>query len=145
MNAYRALKERQQKEVNNFPMVFAFTNESFYQKIKELWNIEPEEAKEKIISIGAGGFILKEDRKKFTDLIKKLQKELEEAIKADTTGNGFIYDMFNYELANHEFTYTRDITDALEALNLSNEDIEKNPALKAGLEKAINRHISIEV
>lgn len=145
MNAYRALKERQQKEVNNFPMVFAFTNESFYKRIKERWNIEPEEAKEKIISIGAGGFILKEDRKKFTDLMQKLQNELEEAIKADATGNGFILDMFNYELANHEFTYTRDITDALEALNLSNEDIEKNPALKAGLEKAINRHISIEV
>lgn len=144
MNAYRALKERQQKEVNNFPMVFAFTNESFYQRIKELWNIEPEEAKEKIISIGAGGFILKEDRKKITDLIKKLQKELEEAIKADTTGNGFIYDMFNYELANHEYLYTRDINDALEALNLSYKDIEKNAALKTGLEKAINHQIKVE-
>ena len=49
---------------------------------------------------------------------------------------GFIYDMFLYELRNHEYQLTEDEGDALDALGLTWDDINTNPALKSGLEKA---------
>ena len=52
--------------------------------------------------------------------------------------------MFNYELANHEYCITWDITDTLESLGLTREDIENNKNLKNGLEKAIKRFKKID-
>jgi hypothetical protein len=45
--------------------------------------------------------------------------------------------MFRDELINHEFTYTGDLTDTLDALCITVEEINNNPCLKNGLEKAI--------
>jgi len=45
-------------------------------------------------------------------------------------------DMFRYELANHEYDYTGDIDDTLDALCLTQQDIDQNPALQHGLQKA---------
>jgi hypothetical protein len=53
------------------------------------------------------------------------------------TGEGFILEMFDYELSNHEFTYTGDTEDTIDALGLSQGDFDNNPALKAGLRLAI--------
>ena len=59
-----------------------------------------------------------------------------EAINADRTGNGFIFDMFNYELANHEYCITLDLTDALLSLGLTDAEIVKSKPLQTGLKKA---------
>ena len=42
----------------------------------------------------------------------------------------FAYDALFYEMNNHEYYYTYDITDTLQSLGLSFEDIEKNAYLK---------------
>ena len=62
---------------------------------------------------------------------------MEDAIKGDKTGHEFIYDMFNYELGNHEYCYTGSTEQTLEALGLPLEEVKKNPALLAGLKKGI--------
>jgi hypothetical protein len=64
------------------------------------------------------------------------EKEMADAIAADKTGEGFIFEMFDYELGNHEYVYTCDISDTLDALGLTIEDLAKNPALRAGLKAA---------
>lgn len=64
------------------------------------------------------------------------RKEFEDAVAADKTGDGFIYDMFDYELANHEYGYTRNPSDALAALGVSRKAIEKDPQLARGFKKA---------
>ena len=46
-------------------------------------------------------------------------KELQAAIDADPTGEGFIKDMFLYELENHEYSYTGTAEDALDSLGLT--------------------------
>ena len=66
----------------------------------------------------------------FTEEQKKL-------IEEDTTGDGFIYSMFKYELANHEYGYTYDLEDTLRALGLTYEEVQEKPNLKKGLERAL--------
>ncbi len=66
----------------------------------------------------------------------KHQKEIEEAIEADVDGTGFVYEMFLYEMDNHEYGYTGDLEDTLEALGMTIEEIDGSEKLKAGLEKA---------
>ena len=63
---------------------------------------------------------------------------MKEAIASDPTGEGFIKDMFLYELANHEYCITYELDDTLYALDLTLEEIEKDPRLKLGLQLAKN-------
>ena len=57
MNSYVEMKERHQKEVNEFPMKFAFSDEQFKKAMEELGLTEKDV--DKVIGIGAGGFIKK--------------------------------------------------------------------------------------
>ena len=61
------------------------------------------------------------------------------AIAEDQTGEGFIYEMFLCELDNHEYNYTRDTGDTLDALGYTAKEVIDNPRLKRGLEKAITK------
>lgn len=134
-NSYRELKERQQQEVNSFPMMFAFSNKQFDEGMEKL-GLKPTDT-DKIYKLGStGGYYKKSDSKALHEMFARHEKERQEAIKNDITGEGYIYDMFNYELANHEYGYTMDITDTIDALDLTVEDINSNQALLNGLNKA---------
>lgn len=135
MNKYEELKAKQQKRVDSFPMKFAFSDEQFNKAMNEL-GLSPEDT-DKVISIGGGGFIRKSDLKAFEELFDTIDKEMKEEIAKDKTGEHFIKDMFFYELQNHEFGYTKELDDTLEALDLKKEDILKNEKLKKGLLLAI--------
>ena len=136
MNQYRALKEKHEKEFNEFPMFFAFNQKQFDEGMQTL-GLNPEET-DKIYKLGnTGGFYRKSDSAKLRDLFERQRKEEEDAIAADTTGEGFIYQMFHYELANHEYGYTGDPESTLDALNITLEEIYNNPALLNGWKKAI--------
>ena len=135
MNAYRKLKDKHQEEINNFPMFFAFSNKQFEEGMKTL-GLEPNET-DKIYKLGGtGGFYRKSDSKTLHDMFDRHEKEMAAAIAADETGDGFIYDMFNYELANHEYGYTRDCGPAFDALGLTVEQIRSDKRMIHGLNKA---------
>ena len=138
MNKYAELKNNLQKEFDAFPFGFAFSNEQF-EKMKE--ELEVKENSE-LISIGAGGFIRKTDEKALDELINGKEKRMKEAIASDPTGEGFIKDMFLYELANHEYCITYDLRDTLEALDLTINEIMEDPRLKLGLELAKNEYLA---
>ena len=70
------------------------------------------------------------------EIIEKNHSEMQEAIQADETGEGFIYEMFVSELFNHEYGYTEDITETLDALGLDLAEVDSSPALSHGLAKA---------
>lgn len=133
-NMYRELKNKHQDEVNSFPMVFAFSNQQFEESMDKL-GLDPTETN-KVCSIGAGGFILKTDKEAFRKMFERHERERKEAIEADKTGEGYIYDMFDYELGNHEYCITYDIEDALNALGLTVEEVENNPLFTKALNKA---------
>ena len=135
MNAYAEMKKKHQQEVNDFPMFFAFSDKQFAEGMKSL-GLEPEDT-DKIYSLrGTGGFYRKSDSQKLHDMFARHEQERKDAIAADQTGEGFIYEMFDYELANHEYGYTRDISDAIRALGLSVDEINSNPKMLHGLKKA---------
>ena len=138
MNKYAELKNNLQKEFDAFPFGFAFSNEQFEKMKEELGVKENSE----LISIGAGGFIRKTDEKALDELISGKEKRMKEAIASDPTGEGFIKDMFLYELANHEYCITYDLDDTLYALDLTLEEIEKDPRLQLGLQLAKNEYLA---
>lgn len=127
MNAYAQLKEAKRKEFNAFPMAFAFSEEQMKEGLEKL-SITKDEA----VGIGAGGFIRKADVEAFKALLKKWQDAEAEAIASDKTGEGFIKDMFAYELRNCEYAYTGDATDAVDLLGLTYAEIKSNEALNRG-------------
>lgn len=138
-NAYEILKNKQQKEFNEFPIGFAFSNEQFKEQMEKLGLTEKDT--DKVVSIGSGGFIRKSDVKSFNELVTRLSKEKEAAIAADKDGTGFIKDMFLYELGNHEYIITYDLTDTLESLDLTMEKVKKDPRLVKGLKMAKKEYL----
>ena len=138
-NQYQILKDRQQKEFNAFPMGAAFSQKQFEEMMAK-WGLFPTDT-DKILHIGSGCYIRKTDREAFHELVDRLDREKQEAIAADTTGDGIIKDMFLYELANHEYCITYDLDDTLDALGLTVDEINADPRLLRGLEKALTQYL----
>ena len=132
---YRELKERQQQEVNDFPFIWAFNEKQLAEGMQRL-GLDPATDKDQLQSIGAGGIIRKTDAEAMREMFDRHRRELLEQIAADTTGEGFIKDMFSTELANHEYSYTMDLGEGIAACGLTVEQINADPALIHGLKKA---------
>lgn len=127
---YSELKNRFTKEVNAFPMRFAFDDKQFKKGLEDLGITEQD-----AVSVGAGGFIRKKDKDALSTMFNGHNAQIREALKND----GFMIDAIKYELANHEFIITYDPYDALSVLDLSldNERVKRcfNEAKKQYLEE----------
>ena len=135
-NKYRELKAQQQKEVNEFPFFFAFNDEQFIRGM-ETFGLTEEDTDKIYKFVNTGGYYLRADVERLREMFDRHEQERNDAVAADKKGTGYIYQMFLDELANHEFAYTDDIGDTLDALCITVEEINKNPNLRRGLEKAI--------
>ncbi|MCE5331099.1 MAG: hypothetical protein LLF95_03045 [Bacteroidales bacterium] len=132
METYLQMKARHQKEVEAFPMAFAFNNEQFADGMKKL-NIEVTDTKN-ILSIGGGGFIRRTDADNLSAMFDRIHAEEAEARKNDD----YLFQMFAYELANHEYNYTWDLTDTLQSLGLTFAEVKANQQLHDALVKAVD-------
>lgn len=137
MNQYLEMKKRQQEEINQLPLGFAFSNKQF-EEMMQNWGLSPTDT-DKICSIGAGGYIQKKDLMLLSRTLERHSNERDAAIAADKTGDGFIYEMFLTELADQEFGYTGDAESTLFALGYEWKQIEDDARLRHGLEKAEKR------
>ncbi len=132
MNKYKMFTDRVQEEVNALPLKFAFSNKQFEEMMNE-WGLTTEDT-DKIYKLGiSGGFYLKTDSDLIKNTLTRHEQEFQDEIAADPDGTNFIYDMFVYELRNHEYDYTGDIDDTLEALGFTIEDIKNDKRLEKGL------------
>jgi hypothetical protein len=141
MNPYLELKEKHQKEVDVFPLGFAFS-ESQFNEMMAKWNLTPEDT-DKIYSIGGGGYVRTCDADAMHEMFERHAKEREEAIRKNK--DDYLYHMFNYELGNHEYTYTYDLTDTLDALGLTMEDINADARMVDALNRAIKYQESLDL
>jgi len=139
MDIYRELRDKHQREVNDFPIAFAFSKEQFEKGMRS-FGLDPSETDKIYIFGDTGGFYRRADAPQLHEMFDRHEKERQEAIDTDLTGNGYIFYMFRYELANHEYNYTGELTETLEALDLTLKDIEKSEPLKNGLTKALARY-----
>ena len=135
MNPYLKLKQKHQREINAFPLGFAFNQEQF-DKMMAKWNLTSEDT-DKIYSIGGGGYVRKCDSDALSELLDKHAREVTAARMENK--DDYLYHMFNYELANHEYSYTGDLTDTLDALDLTLEDVIADPRMDEALKRA-SRH-----
>ena len=136
MNEYTTLKERHRQEVADFPMFFAFSNKQFEEGMAE-FGLSPDDT-EKIYRLpGTGGFYLRTDSARLVTLFDRHDQERQAAIDDDSTGDGYVYQMFLYELRDHEYGYTGSLTDTLDALDLTMEEIRNSKKLTSGLNNAI--------
>lgn len=139
MNRYNELKNRQEKEMTAFPLGACFDKQQFEEMMKK-WGLITADT-DKIYSIGGGCYIRKSDHRALHEMINRFEKERSEAIAADKTGDGFIYDMFLSELANHEYCITYDLEETLDALGLTIEQINADKRLLHGLQKARKKYL----
>lgn len=142
MNQYQELKQKHFEELNNFPFLVAFDSIGLGFGLKKL-GLKPTDT-DKITLVNKSVFVKNEDVQAWKEMIARHKKEMREAIKNDKTGTGFIYDMFFYELNNHEYGYTFDDKDTIEILGYSRKDIENNPSLKNGLQLAKDKIRQLE-
>lgn len=139
MNTYQELKDRHQKEMDAFPLGSAFSNSQF-EEMMQKWSLTVKDT-DKICSIGGGCFIRKSDKEAFFNMLKRFKNETDAAIAADETGDGFIYDMFYYELANHEYCITYEYDETFDALGLTEEQVAADKRLLHGLKKAEKNYL----
>lgn len=120
---YIDLKNKHSKNFNAFKYIFfAFSDDQFNEGMKKL-NLNAETDLNKIVPLKNGGYVLKEHLAEFKKMFLDADNELETFLKDDKN----LKDALIYELANHEYCYTYDYSDALDALGLSIDDI--NPII----------------
>ena len=135
-NIYKEFKERQQKETNNLPIYFAFGNAQLQERADELGFDSIDDMLSNVVGIGAGGFCKKEDYQNIINTFKKHDEELKENLKNDE----FLKSAFEYELANHEYIITYDISDALRPLGIKYDEYLKNERYQNIMKKAIENY-----
>lgn len=131
MSKYTELKSKHQKEVDAFPFGFAF-NQKQFNEMMEKWGLTPDDT-DKIYKLGGGGYVRKTDSDAMHEMFERHAAEHEAAMQDDE----YLYQMFYYELANHEYSYTGDLDETLEALGLTMEEINADPRMERALNKAI--------
>ena len=135
METYKEMKDRHQAEVNALPLAFAFSRDRFREKLAE-WGITEKEAEAgAVVGIGGGGFIRSSDRDYVISTFERIADEKAAAIAADQDGTGYIFQGLKYELINHEYSYTGDAAEAVEAVGLTEEDLKRAP-VQAALKRA---------
>ena len=133
---YEEFKERQQKEIDDLPIYFAFGDRQLQEKSEELGFKNIDDMLNNVVGIGAGGFCKKEDYQNIINTFKKHDEELKENLKNDE----FLKSAFEYELANHEYIITYDISDALRPLGIKYDEYLKNERYQNIMKKAIENY-----
>lgn len=124
---YQELKAKHSKQITDFQgLFFAFSESQLNEGLLKIG------AKiEEICSIGAGGYILKSKRKDFDDMFKSFEAEIKEFRKSEKN----LVNAIIYELGNHEYSYTRDVQDTIEAMGLDVNDTFTANCLKKACKK----------
>lgn len=131
-NLYLELKNRRLSRLNALPIKFAFNARQF-REMMQSWGLTEDDTDQIYSLPSTGGYYLRKDAETIRNTFAEVDTELESAIRADKDGTGFIKDMFEYELGNHEYCITYDLSPTLCALGLTVEEVNASPALLNGL------------
>lgn len=125
MEKYIEMSNRHNKEVNALPLFAAFSEKQFEEN-----GVPADEA----VYIGGGVYCRKQDAKfVFAEFARMGREEEEAREKAD---EGWWYEAFRYELANHEYCITHEWEETLHALLLTEKDMEENEMLMRAFKRA---------
>lgn len=125
LHEIRDERDNELKQINKKLGVFyAFSDAQFKKGMQTLKDNEVLKEGEKVVRLKYGGFVAHKNIDAYLDLMPKLHEYFRKK-EIDKVGAEAI---IKYELGNHEYGYTYDLTDTIEALKLyefSNEIISK--------------------
>ena len=131
---YLDLKDRHQKEVNDFPIAYAFNDEQLKEALVKLG---AESVKECVTVFGHGDIVKKENAKPFIEMLKRHTEEVKQKIKEDPD---FAQAAFLYEMDNHEYAINWDgDDDVLACFGIDFNDI-REWGLQLAWESARRKH-----
>lgn len=133
METYRQMQERHQKEMNSFPIAFAYSDQQFNDGMRRL-GLDPSET-DKVVSVFYGAFIRREDHDALMEMFERHFKEERDAFIKNE--DDWAYHAFRYELANHEYSYTGDYEPALEACGFTLDELKQYPDLVVSFRRAM--------
>ena len=133
METYRQMQERHQKEMNSFPIAFAYSDQQFDDGMRKL-GLDPSET-DKVVSVSYGAFIRREDHDALMEMFERHSKEERDAFIKNE--DDWAYHAFRYELANHEYSYTGDYEPALEACGFTLDELKQYPDLVVTFRRAM--------
>lgn len=133
---YDEMRAKHQERVNSLPMYFAFGDAQFKELMQKLGYQEEENFLNDIFTIGAGSIVLKKDRDLVLNTFLENDKEMLQAFENDD----FLLSAFEFELSNHEYIITYDISDTLRALGISWEEYQKDERMKTIMKKAVENY-----
>lgn len=124
---YLDLQKRQQQELTDFPIAYAFDEKQLQEALKKLGA----EKSECVTVFGHGDIVKKTDAPKLLAMLKRHTKELQEALKDEE----FAEAAFLYEMDNHEYAINWDgDADVLACFSL-----DEKMLLEMGLDGAYRR------
>ena len=133
MESYRQMQKRHQKEMNSFPIAFAYSDQQFDDGMRML-GLDPSET-DKVCTPFHAAFLRKTDLPALLEMFKRHSKEERDAFIKNE--DDWAYHAFRYELANHEYSYTGDYEPALEACGFTLEELKQYPDLVVSFRRAM--------
>lgn len=129
---YLDLKKRHQKEVEDFPIAYAFNGKQLKEAIAKLGATKYE-----VTTLGYGTVIKKTDIPAFEELLEDHRHELKLAME----DKEFAYEAFLYEMDNHEYAinWSGD-DDVLECFNLVYNELD-GLGLEEVYKRAVKQHM----
>lgn len=132
--SYTDLQVAHQKDVNEFPMIFMFGKKTDDEIKTELAKIGAKKLAE-CVHIGAGAIMKKADVPVWAALCKR--HEAEKKLFTETETN--LVQMIYSEMCNHEYGYTCDSYDTLQALGKTENDFRTDERFLNAWKKAERR------
>ena len=134
VQAYVELKKRQQKELEDFPIAYAFSNKQLEEALVKLG---ADSAAECVTVFGHGDIVKRSDAPKLVDIMRRHTEEIRDAMRDEE----FAEAAFLYEMDNHEYAinWSGD-EDVLAAVCLDNK-LLKEYGLKDAYRRATRAHM----
>lgn len=139
METYTQMMQRHYEELSGYRVEYAFDDTGETTQLSRAMarlGLDPSETN-KISRTCLGGVMLKEDAVRYRETCARHRREKQNAIDADETGDGFVYQMFCHEIGNSEYAQTGNPHYALNALGYASYEVIGDPKLRHGFEKAI--------
>lgn len=141
MNRYREMRDRHWEVRGALPVSRAYCKSQFNEMMRK-WGLDPEADKDKIQYLGDGCYLQTKDMGLYQAAMDELNTELQDAIAADETGEGFICEIFLDELANSYYEWMGDLANVLNLFGLSIEDIVEDQRFIKGFCTAVESIIT---
>ena len=131
---YLEMQKRHQKELEDFPIAYAFDDKQLEEALKKLGA-----TKEECVTVfGHGDIVKRTDANRFVNILKGHTEELKQKLKDDLE---FAEAAFLYEMDNHEYSINWDgDSDVLACFGLTYAELDEL-GLELVYQRAVRKHL----